>query len=64
MTDPNGINYPEDKELRRILANEIRKLQESDPVRRATVEASEHWPENAARVVERLQALDDQDEES
>lgn len=63
MNDPNGINYPEDKELRRILAEEIRKLQEeSGPERLATVKAAEHWQENANKIVERLQAADDQEE--
>jgi hypothetical protein len=54
--DPNGINYPEDPELRRILANEIRKLQESTPERKATTEASKHWSEYAAKVVKRIQS--------
>jgi hypothetical protein len=59
MSDPKGINYPKNQELRLLLAEEIRKLQESDPVRRATAEASEHWPDNAASVVRRLQAASD-----
>lgn len=54
--DPNGINYPQDPELRRILADEIRKLQESTPERKATTEASKSWPEYAASIVKRLQA--------
>jgi hypothetical protein len=59
MSDPNGINYPQEKELRLLLAEELRKLQESDPARSATVAASEHWPEYAASVVQRLQAESD-----
>ena len=60
MSDPNGINYPKDQELRSLLAEEIRKLQHSDPVRRKTAEAAEHWTEYTASVVQRLQAASDQ----
>lgn len=60
MSDPNGINYPDNQDLRSLLATEIRKLQESDPIRRATANESEKWPEYAASVVQRLQAASDE----
>ncbi len=54
MADPNGINYPENPELRHLLAQKILKLQ-SAPERRQAVEDAEKWPEYSAGIVTRLQ---------
>jgi hypothetical protein len=55
MSDPNGINYPSDPELRSLLAEEIRKLQ-SDPARQEAVAGADRWPEYVASMVQRLEA--------
>lgn len=53
--DPNGINYPSDPELRKALAEEIRKLQESTVERKATTDSDARWPEYTAEIVKRLE---------
>lgn len=52
--NPNGINYPDDPELRKYLADGIRKHQEH-PARVEIVKQAENWSEYVQDIVRRVQ---------
>ena len=57
MSDPKGINYPEDQTLRTHLAGVIAEIQ-AHPARREAVARAERWPEYVADVVRRIRATE------
>jgi hypothetical protein len=53
MNDPAGINYPDDPELRKVIAQQLDKVLRHDPGLR---QRAEDWPDYAAEVVRELEA--------